>query len=144
MWLSIEEAHCVGFEKNYEVMPKTKKHDSSNSYDTSCDVPDRDAEGSFSSTGRTKVVSGVVKCNPEDIAFMGDAMNAKVQSHEIPFLASHFVKLSNFLNAYLGLQDNCQYFDSGVLSLLPRRINLRFFADYRNLIFFFLVLYFFV
>ena len=134
----------VGFEKNYEVMPKTKKHDSSNSYDTSCDVPDRDAEGSFSSTGRTKVVSGVVKCNPEDIAFMGDAMNAKVQSHEIPFLASHFVKLSNFLNAYLGLQDNCQYFDSGVLSLLPRRINLRFFADYRNLIFFFLVLYFFV
>jgi len=128
----------VGFEKDYEVVPKNKRYTLSNPYDTSCNTPDRTAEGSFSFIGRSNVVSGIVKCNPEDIAFMGDTMNAKVQSHEFAFLVYHFVKFSNFLNSYLGFQTTSEDIGSGgnILSLLPRRINLRFLADYRNLIFF--------
>jgi len=131
----------VGFDKDYEVVPQNKKYNSNNPYDTSDSSQDRTAEGSFSTAGHSKVVNGVIKCNPEDIAFMGDRMNSIVQSHEIPFLVHQLVKLSNFLNAYFGLDDNKEEFDGD--SLLPRRINLRFFADYRNLIFLFLVYYFF-
>lgn len=133
----------VGFPKDYEVVPKSKKSGSSNAYDLGSDALDRTAEGSFSNAGRSKVVNGVVKCNPEDIAFMGDRMNAKVQSHEIAFLVFQSVKLSNYLNTYFGLQESNEDADDDALSLLPRRINLRFFADYRNLIFCFLVFYFF-
>lgn len=129
----------VDFDKDYEVVPKHKKYNSSNPYDTSGNDPDRTTEGSFSGIGRNRFVTGSVKCNPEDIAFMGDKMNAKVQSHEIAFLVYQFVQVSNFLNAYLGLQTTSQDIGS---ALLPRRINLRFLADYRNLIFFFLVLLF--
>eukprot|EP00531_Pseudo-nitzschia_arenysensis_P006617 CAMPEP_0116148056 /NCGR_PEP_ID=MMETSP0329-20121206/18122_1 /TAXON_ID=697910 /ORGANISM="Pseudo-nitzschia arenysensis, Strain B593" /LENGTH=782 /DNA_ID=CAMNT_0003644101 /DNA_START=194 /DNA_END=2542 /DNA_ORIENTATION=- len=133
----------VGFAKDYEVVPKDRKHNSSNPYDTNYNFQDRTAEGSFSTAGHTKVVNGAIKCNPEDIVFMGDRMNAIVQSHEIPILVHQLVKLSNFLNAYFGLDDASQDPDSDASSLLPRRINLRYFADYRNLIFLFLVFYFF-
>jgi hypothetical protein len=127
----------VGFDKDYEVVPKDKKSNLSNPYDTRGDALYRTAEGSFSGIGRDKVVSGIIKCNPEDIAFIGDKMNAKVQSYEIAFLVHHLVKLSDFLNAYLGIQTADQ--DNG--SLLSLRFNLRFLADYRNLIFLFLASY---
>ena len=127
----------VGFEKDYEVVPKNKKYTASNSLDTSCDATDRTVEGSFSGSGRNKVVGGMVKCNPEEINFMGDKMDAKLQSHEIAFLVHQFVKLSNILNSCLGLQTTSNDKGSGdiISSILPRRINLRFLADYRNLIF---------
>lgn len=130
----------VGFDKDYEIVPKNKKYRSGNQHDTSESGPSRTPEGSFSGIGRNQVVSGIVKCNPEDIAFMGDRMYSKVQSHEIAILVHHLVKLSNFLNLQLGFETTNQ--DTG--SLLPRRINLRFFADYRNLVFLSLVWYFFM
>jgi len=127
----------VGFEKDYEVVPKNKKYNLSNPYDTSYIASDRTAEGSFSGIGRNNVVSGIVKCNPEDIAFMGDKMNAKVQSHEITFLVYHLVHFSNFLNLYLGFQTISKDIGYGddILPFCPCRINLRFLADYRNLVF---------
>ena len=133
----------VGFDKDYEVVPKNKKYDSNNSYDTGDNASDRTIEGSLSSIGKSKVVRGIVKCNPEDIGFVGDRMNAKVQSHEIAFLVHHLVKLSNFLNSYLGIRTTGREFGSGgdALSFIPNRINLRFLADYRNLVFLCLIIY---
>jgi len=110
----------VSFEENYEVVPNKKKYNPNNPNNLSCNALDRTVQGSFSETGRNKIVSGVIKCNPEDIAYIGDKMNAKVQSHEIAFFVHHLVKISNFLNGKHGFSF---------------RINLRFFADYRNLMF---------
>mmetsp|Transcript_8990 Transcript_8990/g.19409 ORF Transcript_8990/g.19409 Transcript_8990/m.19409 type:complete len:789 (-) Transcript_8990:564-2930(-) len=128
----------VDLEKDFEVGPKNKRYSASTSQDLGDDSPDRTIEGSFSGKGRDEVVGGVVKCNPEDIAFMGDTMNAKVQSHEIGFLVHQSVKVSNFLNSSLGLQSTNDNRGSGdgIFAILPHRINLRFLADYRNLIFF--------
>lgn len=127
----------AGLENDFELAPKYKKYNSNNPYDTSRNSPDRTAEGSFSDNGLNKAVCGIVKCTPEEIVFMGDKINAKVQDHEIAFLVHHSVNLSNFLNSYLGFQTTSKGMssDDGILSLLPRRINLRFLADYRNLIF---------
>ena len=136
----------VSFEKNYEVVPKKKKYSPNDPYDLSCNAQDRTAEGSYSDIGRNKIVSGIVKCNPEDINFRGDKMNANVQSHEIAFLVHHLVKFSNSLNSYLGIESssNNAVSSNDILSLIPRRFNLRFLADYRNLIFFCPILFYLV
>jgi len=111
----------VDFDKDFEVGPKYKKYNSSISQELRDDTPDRN-----------KVIGGIVKCNPEDIAFMGDPMTAKVQSHEIAFLVHQTVKLSSILNSSLGL-DHADDDNGFVFASLPRRVNLRFLADYRNL-----------
>lgn len=113
----------VNLERDFEIAPKSKKYSSDNVQDSRYEFD----EGTTEDFHR-----GMIKCNPEDIAFMGDTMYAKVQSHEIPFLVHQSVQLSKILNARFGLEGVNNDTNSGIL---PSRINLRFLADYRNLMF---------
>lgn len=128
----------VGFPQDYEVVPQSKNYNAYDSQDTSCGA---NVGGSVSGNGRTQFIGGTIKCNPEGIDFMGDKMYAKAQSHEISLLVGQLVKFSNVLNTLFGLQTTIDDKGSGQngTHLLPRRINLRFLADYRNLFFLFFI-----
>jgi len=129
----------VDFAQDYELVPQSKKYTSYNSQDTGHGTLDPNVGGSFSGNGRIQITDGTVKCSPEDIDFMGDKMYAKPQSHEISFLVHQFVKFSNVLNTLLGFQTMVNNEGSGQNGPyhVHFRINLRFLADYRNLLAFF-------
>lgn len=88
----------------------------------------RTDEGILTEAGRDQILRGRVKCNPADIKYIGDKMTARVTSHEIALLVTLTIALSNWLNNKLGLIDKDK-------APLPFRINLRFLADYRNILF---------
>ena len=97
-------------------------------------APDRASNGGLSETGRDQVFSGLVKCNPVDISFRGDKMKIeRVKTHEVAFLVDFMLWLSDWLNDKLGIAPG----DTNVLF----RFNLRFLADYRNLLFTMVLLY---
>jgi hypothetical protein len=132
----------VNFPKEYEVMPSSKPR-SIDSQSRSLDAMsgDRSQNGLFSDSGKQRVLSGVTKCNPQEIGHIGDKMLGRPQSHEIAWLVPILVTASNFLNTRLGVMfDPSEGFDHED-SLIPRRFNLRFLADYRNLVFFSVVIW---
>ena len=122
----------VGFPKEYEVVPKSRK---CGDYDSK-EKSDQNFVSLLSENGRSQIIGGMVKCDREDIDFVGDKMYAKPQSHEIAFLVWQLVELSNMLNRKLGIQTTADDKDlrHSTHHFLPRRINLRFLADYRNMI----------
>lgn len=89
-------------------------------------IQTRTKDGTLTSVGREQVVTGYIKLSPDEVRFCGDPMRLKVKSYEIPFLVDLTLWASDSLNELLGLtkQGEGQF-----------RINLRFFADYRNSIF---------
>jgi hypothetical protein len=91
-------------------------------------MPDRDADGKLTDLGRRQIKAGLCKCNPMDVRYIGDPMLARVKSYEIPALVELTIRISNYLNDKLGLVPHYRF-----------RINLRFLADSRNIIFFFIV-----
>ena len=127
----------VGFPADYEVMPaasKTGSFESSQTADVAIHKSlDRNNGGLLTDAGRQRLILGSVKCNPEDIDYYGDKMHGRPQSHEIPFLVPLLVNASVFINTRLGMQTNAEGFYRP--SIIPRRFNLRFFADYRNIVF---------
>mmetsp|Transcript_35076 Transcript_35076/g.71644 ORF Transcript_35076/g.71644 Transcript_35076/m.71644 type:complete len:1018 (+) Transcript_35076:106-3159(+) len=113
-------------------------------------VPERDASGRLTDKGRAQIYSGMRKCNPIDVHFVGDPLLARVKTYEIPVLVELTVQASNYLNQKLGLVSEAdvaegQTTDEDTLSKhyheMERyqktlfRINLRFLADSRNIIF---------
>ena len=86
----------------------------------------RTEDGTLASVGRENRVDGNIKLNPGEVRFHGDPMRMKVTSYEIPFLVDLTLWASQYLNERLGFTNN----GKGRF-----RINLRFFADYRNSIF---------
>lgn len=109
--------------------------------------PERDASGRLTEKGRSQIYSGVRKCNPIDVHFVGDPLLARVKTYEIPALVELTVQASNYLNVKLGLVSEAatnvvegQTIDDALL-IMERykktlfRINLRFLADSRNIIF---------
>ncbi|CAB9516832.1 expressed unknown protein [Seminavis robusta] len=84
----------------------------------------RDAQGYLTAEGRKQLIAGNLKLSPSDVHFVGDRMRARRTSHEIPILVPVTIAISDWLNNKLG-RDKADGF----------RINLRFFADYRNLLF---------
>mmetsp|Transcript_25191 Transcript_25191/g.39058 ORF Transcript_25191/g.39058 Transcript_25191/m.39058 type:complete len:1011 (+) Transcript_25191:177-3209(+) len=113
-------------------------------------VPERDASGRLTDKGRAQIYSGMRKCNPIDVHFVGDPLLARVKTYEIPVLVELTVQASNYLNQKLGLVSEAdvaegQTADEDTLSKhyheMERyqktlfRINLRFLADSRNIIF---------
>ena len=117
--------------------------------------PERDAFGKLTDEGRAQIYSGTRKCNPIDVHFVGDPLLARVKSYEIPCLVELTVQVSNYLNRKLGFvseEDSVsdgQNSDGDLLSKhyqeMERykktlfRINLRFLADSRNIIFAFVL-----
>lgn len=84
----------------------------------------RTKAGELTRHGREQVVLGTIRLRPDDFMFDGDKLRAKVRSYEIPFLVELTIWASDFLNENFGLPVHSKI-----------RINLRFFADYRNLTF---------
>jgi hypothetical protein len=95
----------------------------------SCDrPPDRTANGELSETGQNQVFKGLAKCNPADIYFLGNEMRRRIfNTYELGFLVDRTISLSDWLNAKLGIAPG------GMGSVF--QFNLRFLADYRNLMF---------
>jgi hypothetical protein len=84
----------------------------------------RTISGELTDYGREQVVLGTIKLRPDEVVFGGDKLRANVRSHEISTLVELMIWASDFLNKSLGLYPRSKI-----------RINLRFFADYRNLAF---------
>jgi hypothetical protein len=134
----------VGFPDEFEVMPSSSKPRSTDSQARSsldATTSDRTNSGLFSDSGRQRLISGAAKCNPQDIGYFGDKMKSRPQSHEIALLVPILVHASTFLNTRLGIRvddDTKEGFDHSD-SILPKRFNFRFLADYRNIVFICLV-----
>jgi hypothetical protein len=91
----------------------------------------RAKDGALTTVGREQLVAGCIKLNPDEVRLFGDPMRVKVKSYEIPFLVDLTLWASDSLNEFLGFTKGKGQF----------RINLRFFADYRNSIFVAIILY---
>jgi hypothetical protein len=129
------------FPPDYEVIPqrnKTRATDLSKK-DDSCD---RTSEGFFSGSGLARVTEGQIKCRPEEVVYVGDSMYCRPQSYELAFLVPILIRLSESLNNRFGL-DHSKGKASDLPNFVPKRFNLRFVADYRNIIFAALVLWLF-
>jgi hypothetical protein len=80
----------------------------------------RDAQGNLTAEGRKQLLSGNLLLSPSDVHFIGDPLRARRTSYEIPFLVPITIELSDRLNKKFGWEKGW---------------NLRFLADYRNLLF---------
>jgi len=103
-------------------------------------APDRDSHGFLSDRGRRQIYCGSVKCNPLDVQFIGDPLLSRTKSYEIPLLVDLAIYASNYLNSRLGFVTASGEDDSLTqqMELYKRtnfRINLRFLADIRNVMF---------
>lgn len=126
----------VGWPQDYQAVPPAHtmpRAKTGSSAASSTSTSNRTEQGEFSDVGRDLVLQGQVKCQAEDTEEYFDRLHARPQSYEIEFLVDLTVKLSDLLNdRYWKLLD-----DSGRTFkwILPKRINLRFLADYRNILF---------
>jgi hypothetical protein len=133
----------VGFGADYAVMQSSKPR-STEAQGTTTDAgfTDRADNGLFSDQGRERLIYGVSKCDGQDVGYIGDRMLSRPQTHEIAWLVPLLVKFSHFLNSRLGIQYNVGEGVDKPDSLLPKRFNFRFLADYRNLVFIFILSWF--
>lgn len=115
---------------DYQLSTRVARSINSDNTLSKVKVAMRNKDGTLTSHGRALIMNGAVKCNPADIEYIGDRMKARVGSHEIPFLVDVAVSVSDRLNSMYGLGKN-----------IRMRINLRFLADYRNLLFITILLY---
>ncbi|KAL7480837.1 hypothetical protein ACHAW6_006499 [Cyclotella cf. meneghiniana] len=111
--------------------------------------PERTADGLLTDLGRRQISTGTRKCSPFDVRYIGDPMLAPYQSYEVPALVDLTIVLSNYLNYKLGfvpwpsLAEEADK-DEDILTKNIRemkrynsivfRLNLRFLADYRNVL----------
>lgn len=132
--LSEKAKAIVGFPAGYEVMPTLRAGFAETQANDVVDSSvDRTTGGLLTEAGRQRLIEGAVKCNPADVDYFGDKMLGRPQTHEISFLVPLLVKTSKLINSKLGLQvEGGAYYHSG--SILPKRFNLRFLADYRNIV----------
>jgi hypothetical protein len=126
-----EKAKIIfGFPPNFEVSLRQKSE--AREAMAAKNGETRTSEGFYSEAGLLRVTKGDVKCKPEEVVYVGDRMNARPQSYEINFLVPLLINLSVGLNNRLGLQNNPK---PNKFVLVPTRLNLRFLADVRNLVF---------
>jgi hypothetical protein len=157
MRIVVEKARViVGFPADYDPMPDRLATSREKSSAAKSDIqPERSRSGLLTDKGRADLSEGAVRCSPAEIAFVGDRMTMRPNSHEIAQLVPLTIKASNFLNARLGLSEivaegmprdstrpisvDASALDSVVEASRKSskgrfRINLRFLADYRNLL----------
>jgi hypothetical protein len=113
-------------------------------------LPQTAANGiTLTTKGREEIVRGKKTFAPQDVKYLGDPMKARVRSYEIGFLVHWCVMASNWINFKLGLDKAGSKLGNStppsLLGLIEEtektkkiwfRFNLRFLADYRNLLFF--------
>jgi hypothetical protein len=112
---------------------------------------ERTPGGILTAQSRELVLSGAVKCGLDDVFFLGDPMTRLlVQDYEIEFLVPLTIQLSHWLNQKFGIRycssdealdpDDPLFLqklakETEEVRKLRFRFNVRFLADYRNLIF---------
>jgi len=114
---------------DYEIVSSARQSVSETKLSSDKLDPTRSEDGSLSEEGREQIMNGAAKCNPANISYVGDKMRARAGSHEIHFLVQATIWLSDWLNMKLGLIGKDQKYARQVF-----RINLRFLADYRNIL----------
>ena len=114
-------------------------------------VPERGPDGKLTDLGRQQLYAGLVKCGPM-VQYIGDPMLARVKSYEIPAVVELTICASNYLNRKLDLvppiesgtdgepveEDDAllkKYQEMERYQKIKFRVNLRFLADSRNIIF---------
>ena len=121
---------------DYSILLNKGKSLSNRNFDessSSTNSQTRTKEGALTSVGRDQLVAGYIKLNPDEVRFSGDPMRIKATSYEIPFLVDLTLWASDSLNEIFGFTKHGEG---------QFRINLRFFADYRNSFFVAAILYF--
>ncbi len=151
----------VRFPRNYEVFPNGQQEQddaclgraTAQSSD-SVYSPERELTGYITEKGRTQLLEGSKICNAMDVAFIGDPMYARVKNFEVASLVKLAIFVSDWLNKYFGLVKSSSHHiygdEDGELSNLLKeqneaknitfRFNLRFVADSRNWLLFFVLL----
>jgi hypothetical protein len=82
--------------------------------------------GTLTDHGREQILSGKSFLKATDISLIvADKLHGSIQTHEIKWLVHLTIQASEYLNSKLSLDGK---------ERIPMRINLRFLADYRNLI----------
>jgi len=125
----------VGFPVDYEIFSRIRpSSDFSFNDQGKGEIPDRVTNGYFSPTGVERIAAGSIKCSPFEIGYVGDRMQSRPQSFEIAFLIPLLVNFSVFLNNSFGIRVSTIEGIDDHHAILPRRFNLRFLADTRNLV----------
>lgn len=138
----------VGLPINFEILSGNVMRDKGSKSDAANTTAAlRTREGLLTEKGRQQLLSGRYKCSPTEVSYVGDKMNARNNSHEIAFLVPLTINLSNWANKKFGFirEDGRASGPSkdanGFVQRLKEkdvdthfRFNLRFLADYRNLL----------
>lgn len=132
----------VGLPRDYEAIPKDSNFiaRTRGRLDGNDGRPERFANGSLTDRGREQILSGAVKCDAIDVALIGHSGPGRIKSYEISPLVTIAMQLSEWLNDKIGLStgDDLKRGETnfGRTSNSSRfAIDLRFLADYRNLLF---------
>jgi len=106
-------------------------------------LPIRAHDGVLTEVGRNNLIHGQSKCERSDVAYVGDKMRAQATSHEISILVQASIWLSDRLNEKFKLpKKNVSEQDESTAWWEKFRLNLRFLADYRNLLVMLFLIYF--
>lgn len=89
--------------------------------------PERQKTGELTFRGRQQLLRGLVKSNPAITPHQRDRMRMRVMTYEIAMLVSLTVWISDIVNERFGFPVKSGLYGSF-------RVNLRFLADYRNLL----------
>lgn len=124
----------VGFPATYQVFPNGVGGMGTEAAATgsrpASRAPTRTPDGQLTQQGRDQLALGEIKCKAGDVAYVGDLMYGLVRPHEVALLVKLLVLASDSLNEKLGWDATTMF-----------RINLRFLADYRILMFTLFTLY---
>jgi len=119
----VDRAKCiVGFPQDFDIAA-ADEGSASVPKAAESSVALRTADGVLTDEGRQQLVTGRFKCSPTEVKFVGDKMKARLRSHEVAILVTLTTELSYWLNRKL------EKFG------FSWRVNFRWFADYRNLMF---------
>lgn len=126
----------VGFPADFEIIPKSRAtSDAANNGPDSDTTADRAPNGYFSQKGIDRISTGAVKCSPLEIGYVGDRMLSRPRTFEFAFMIPSLVRFSDALNTKFGINPRLEDGIDDYNSIIPRRFNLRFLADQRNLVF---------
>ena len=141
----------VGFPIGFDLLPSDSCAGDTNVSKDVATSSLRTTDGKLTDEGRQRLLAGQFKCKPGDVYYVGDRMQSRLRSHELSFLLTLTTLLSQWLNEKLGLlppssSDKKEGTFSKINGELQKnletqgslrgfRINLRWFADYRNLLF---------
>ena len=150
----VEKARVIAsLPADYEIVPDQSALPLSRGNNGEGEQLERDQYGLLTERGRTQLLAGEATCSPSDVVYFGDSMRSRPKSHEIAMLIPWTIHASDWLNMKIGLGDQhknrfvAKSFedpDESVLNDLLKedeasrkhwfRVNLRFLADYRNVI----------